>query len=162
MSHLFREFHLTLKFGGSLALDPEELKIYLQAKQDFLEMIPTGLEGADYVQGVYDTMDRIVSENTAQFPIVCGSGCSHCCYQMVCCTNTEMKLITAFLQGKSTEKRKIKSKAKKRSMEYYAVIPASALVGLTTRFEGINDPLGEAFMEDLAPSFGTKNAGSTP
>lgn len=145
MSSLFKVFHLTFQYGASSGLDPGNLKLYLEAKEEFLALIPPGLAGGEFVRSAYEIFDRLAGENTAHLPIVCKAGCSVCCYQMVCSTETEMRLIIDYLRNlKTREKRLALREAVKRARTYRNFIPSLAQMGFNTRVMGWDDPIRRA------------------
>ncbi len=162
MSLLFTEFKLTLDFGGSARLSKEEQEIYHRAKEEFQGLMGN-CQGTEFVQKVYEVMDQLTENNLGHYPIVCGSSCSYCCLQMVCCTKLEMELIVEYLgASKSRERRMVKVEATKRSLKYYELLQCTGLLRDAAYWEQIGHQAKQILYKRACPFLRRNRCGIYP
>jgi hypothetical protein len=102
---LFKEFPLeTSAFlsGFENQTDEELSRLFIEiekAENEFLRKMGIKKKGMQFVQDVFETVDRLTKEWLKKNKIVCQAGCSFCCLQMVSCTYAEAELIKQHLMS---------------------------------------------------------------
>ena len=99
MEALFRKFQINLRIGDVYKMSEEELGHFQAAMAEFSRRLGKGPKGTKLVQAVYAIVDGLTAQYLTNHQIACKKGCGWCCYQLVCSTTLEMRLIVDYLSS---------------------------------------------------------------
>jgi len=132
------------KAGPGHKFSEKECADYETAIGTFKSLAGTDyLEGTKLVERIYGFVDDLCEEHEINDQTYCHVGCSHCCYQLVCCTTPEMQIIVRHVDKLPRQKnRQIKRQAMNKARKFYKRYKGQIEPGKV--WQTVNNPLTRA------------------